>query len=134
MTIKEAAQLVILASSISEQHRTYILEMGKQKNILKLAKELILLNGLIPIQGNYKKPGKMNIIFTGLKNGEKLKEKLFISDNVSNTKLDKIKFIDEPTLEGDYIENFIQEMINDFKNQKIEKLIHNLKQITGLRV
>jgi len=134
MTIKEAAQLVILASNISEHHRTYILEMGKQKNILKLAKELILLNGLIPIQGKYKKAGEMNIIFTGLKKGEKLKEKLFISDNLSDTKLDKIKFIDEPTLEDVDIEYFIQEMIKDFKNQKIDKLKQSLKQITGLKV
>ena len=42
-----------------------------QKNILKLAQELILMHGLIPIQCKNKKPGEMNIVFTGLKKGEK---------------------------------------------------------------
>ena len=86
MTIKEAVQLVILASNISTEHRTYILEMGKQKNILQLAKELILMNGMTPVLGKNKKYGEMNIIFTGLKKGEKLEEKLFISNNLYNTK------------------------------------------------
>ena len=122
MTIKEAAQLVILASNISEKHRTYILEMGKQKNILKLAQELILMHGLIPIQCKNKKPGEMNIVFTGLKKGEKLQEKLFISDNLFDTKLDKIKFINEPTLENTDIDYIIKNMVKDLKVKKLEGL------------
>ena len=108
--------------------------MGKQKNILKLAQELILMHGLIPIQCKNKKPGEMNIVFTGLKKGEKLQEKLFISDNLFDTKLDKIKFINEPTLENTDIDYIIKNMVKDLKSQKIGRLKQSLKQITGLKV
>ena len=133
MTIKEAVQLVILASTISREHRTYILEMGKQKNILKLAKELILMNGLIPTLGKNKKYGEMNIVFTGLKKGEKLEEKLFISDKLHGTSFKKIKFINEPTLDETKLEQTLKKIIFDLKNQNILSLKKTLKLHTSLK-
>lgn len=133
MTIKEAVQLVLLASDISSEHRTYILEMGKQKYILQLAKELILMNGLIPVLRENKKYGEMNIIFTGLKKGEKLEEKLFISNNLYNTKFEKIKFIKEPTLNETRIDKIIDNLIFDLQQQNVVSLKKTLKKYTGLK-
>lgn len=132
MTIKEAVQLVILASNISTEHRTYILEMGKQKNILQLAKELILMNGMTPVLGKNKKYGEMNITFTGLKKGEKLEEKLFISNNLYNTKFKKIKFINEPSLKESKLDKIIENIFFDLKNKNIISLKNTLKKYTGL--
>ena len=41
MTINEAVKLVILASNILDDNKTYILNMGKQRRIFDLAKELV---------------------------------------------------------------------------------------------
>ena len=42
-------KLVILASNILDDNNTYILNMGKQRRIIDLAKELVLINGFIPV-------------------------------------------------------------------------------------
>ena len=44
--------------------------MGLPKKIIDLAKEIIYINGLVPVLGDTKQPGEMNIIYTGLKKGE----------------------------------------------------------------
>lgn len=67
MTIKEAAQLVMLAGAMGLGGETFVLEMGKPIKILNLAKSLISLSGRKDIQ----------IKFTGLRPGEKMVEELW---------------------------------------------------------
>lgn len=73
MTIPEAVQLVLHASAINaegdlQEARKFVLEMGEPVKILDLAHQLIRLSGL--------EPDDIQIVFTGLKPGEKLTEKL----------------------------------------------------------
>ncbi len=72
MTIKEAALLVIEAMVLGEAGALYILEMGEPVSILELAKNLLVLSGFDPENGD-SGPG---IVFTGLRPGEKLHEGL----------------------------------------------------------
>jgi FlaA1/EpsC-like NDP-sugar epimerase len=71
MTIPEAVRLVLQAASLPEEAETILaLDMGKPVRIVELAERLILLAG--------KKPREdIQIVFSGIRPGEKLKEELF---------------------------------------------------------
>ena len=84
MTISEAAQLILEASAMGEDGRIYVLDMGLPVLISELAEQLIRLSG--------KEPGEdINIVYTGLRPGEKLHEELFHDEeNLSSTDYEKI--------------------------------------------
>jgi FlaA1/EpsC-like NDP-sugar epimerase len=69
MTIKEAVQLILCAGTQAQDGQIFVLDMGKPRNILELAREMILLSGL--------EPGTdIETCITGLRPGEKLREEL----------------------------------------------------------
>ena len=84
MTIPEAAQLILQAGGLGEGGEIFILKMGTPVKISQMAEELIRLSG--------KTPGKdVEIVFTGLREGEKLFEELITQDEgVVNTRYEKI--------------------------------------------
>ena len=84
MTISEATELVIQASSLSKGGDVFLLEMGEPISILELAKEMVRLSGNT-IKDNNNPLGDIEVIFTGLRSGEKLFEELLIGENVSKT-------------------------------------------------
>jgi FlaA1/EpsC-like NDP-sugar epimerase len=70
MTISEASQLIMQAAVLGSGGEIYVLDMGEPVKIIYLAEQLIRLSG--------KEPGKdIQIVFTGLRAGEKLYEELF---------------------------------------------------------
>jgi len=70
MTIAEASQLIMQAAVLGSGGEIYVLDMGKPVKITYLAEQLIRLSGKIP--------GKdIQIVYTGLRPGEKLFEELF---------------------------------------------------------
>jgi FlaA1/EpsC-like NDP-sugar epimerase len=71
MTIPEAVQLVLQASVLGRSGEVLMLNMGEPVKIVDLAKELIHLSG-------YEVNKDIDIVFTGLRPGEKLFEELFI--------------------------------------------------------
>lgn len=75
MTIPEAAQLVLQAGALGEGGEIFILDMGEPVRILDLAKETITLSGLRPFED-------INIVFTGVRPGEKLYEELQTTEEV----------------------------------------------------
>ena len=75
MTIREASQLILEASSFGQNGEIYVLDMGKPIKISFLAEQMVRLSG--------KEPGKdIDIVFTGLRPGEKLEEELFYPDEM----------------------------------------------------
>jgi FlaA1/EpsC-like NDP-sugar epimerase len=76
MTIPEAMQLVIQAGALGEGGEVFVLDMGEQVPILELAHNMIKLSGFEPEKD-------IPIKFTGIKPGEKLKEKLVWDDEES---------------------------------------------------
>jgi FlaA1/EpsC-like NDP-sugar epimerase len=71
MTIPEAVQLVLQAAVVSKGGEVLMLDMGQPVKIVDLAKELIHLSG-------YEVGKHIDIVFTGLRPGEKLYEELFV--------------------------------------------------------
>lgn len=81
MTISEASRLVIQAGGMAEGGEIFILDMGEPVKIVDLAKSLITLSGL--------RVGEdIDIVFTGLRPGEKMYEELLMSEeNTLPTKM-----------------------------------------------
>jgi FlaA1/EpsC-like NDP-sugar epimerase len=81
MTIREACDLVVTAASHAlspsrSDFSVYVLNMGKPVKIVDLADRMIRLSGLEP----GKEPGNVEIVFTGIRPGERLNEILFAAD------------------------------------------------------
>ncbi|CAB3637505.1 polysaccharide biosynthesis protein [Paraburkholderia rhynchosiae] len=75
MTIPEASQLVLQASSMGHGGEIFILDMGKPVRIADLAHDLIRLYGFTEEQ--------IRVVFTGLRPGEKLYEELLADDETT---------------------------------------------------
>ena len=80
MTIPEAAQLVIQASALAQGGEVFLLDMGEPVRILDLARRMIRLSGLT-VRDDAQPEGDIDIQFTGLRSGEKLREELLIGSD-----------------------------------------------------
>jgi len=87
MLIPEACQLVLQAAAIARGGELFVLDMGKPVKIADLAKQMIRLYG---------KADEVEIVYTGLRPGEKLYEELLLDENDQETKYSSI-FIAKPT-------------------------------------
>jgi len=77
MTIPEAAQLVIQASALAQGGDLFLLDMGESVRIFDLARRMVRLSGL-ELRDEAHPDGDVDIRFTGLRSGEKLREELLI--------------------------------------------------------
>ena len=89
MTIPEAAELVIQASSLANKGDIFILDMGEPIKIVDLAKRMIILSGFT-VRDERNHNGDISIEIIGLRPGEKLHEELLIGDTAESSSHDKI--------------------------------------------
>ena len=124
MSIPEAAQLVIQAGAMGEGGDVFVLDMGEPVKIYDLAKRLISLSGM-ELKDDISPDGDIEIIFTGLRPGEKLYEELLIGDSVSRTKHSQIFRAEEDYLEYEELNSYVEKL----KKIQISNDIKALKEI-----
>jgi FlaA1/EpsC-like NDP-sugar epimerase len=84
MTIPEASQLVLQAGAMGAGGEIFILDMGEPVRILDVAKDMITFSGLKPFED-------VDIVFTGMRPGEKLFEELQTTgETIAKTRHPKI--------------------------------------------
>jgi UDP-N-acetyl-D-glucosamine 4,6-dehydratase len=112
MLISEACRLVLQAAAMAKGGEVFILDMGEPVKIVDLAKKMIRLYG---------KEGEVEIVFTGLRPGEKLFEELLINEAECRTKYESI-YVAKPT-----------PYPIDQLRQHIEELLQAKNKIAGLK-
>ena len=88
MTIPEAAQLVLQSGAMGHNGELFVLDMGKPVKILDLAENMIRMSGYEPYKD-------INIIFTGLRPGEKLFEELLVKSEELKRTQNSLIFIEK---------------------------------------
>ena len=123
MTIPEACQLVLEAGMMGTGGEIFIFDMGDSVKILDLAKKMIKLSGL--------KVGEdINIIYTGLRPGEKLYEELLSNEeNTLKTHHDQIMIAKVREYEFDEISVQLEEMRAMYCKQDVMELVKLMKSI-----
>jgi FlaA1/EpsC-like NDP-sugar epimerase len=123
MTIPEACQLVLQASTIGKGGQICVLDMGQPVKIVDLARNLILLSGLVPDED-------IKVEFTGMRPGEKLYEELstLLEDTVP-TEHEKIRiFMGDGMPERD-IQGWLDSLHEICEARDTGRLVVALKEI-----
>lgn len=123
MTIPEASQLIMQAAIMGNGGEIYVLDMGEPIKITYLAEQLIRLSG--------KRPGEdIEIVYTGLRPGEKLFEELFHSkESLQDTPHHKILLAESRMVDWHYVEKIIQEMrdaCDTYNEKELKELLKYL--------
>jgi FlaA1/EpsC-like NDP-sugar epimerase len=123
MTIPEASQLVIEAASMGKGGEIFLFNMGDSVKIIDLARKMILLSGL--------KEGKdINIVYTGLRPGEKLYEELLAdSENTLPTHHSQILIGKVREYNYNDVKHIIDELIISFNTQNNEVIVQRMKEL-----
>lgn len=121
MTIPEAAQLVIQAGTMGDSGDVFVLDMGDPVKIVDLAKKMIHLSGL-DVKTQENPHGDIEIVYTGLRPGEKLYEELLIGDNVVECAHPRICRAEEDFWEWQRMSELLDEIDDACQYFKIDKL------------
>ncbi|KAA0933449.1 polysaccharide biosynthesis protein [Psychrobacter sp. ANT_H59] len=131
MTIPEAANLVIQAGAMASGGEVFVLDMGEPVKIVDLAQRMIHLSGF-DIKDTANPEGDIEVIFTGLRDGEKLYEELIIGeDNVESTDHPLIMQAMEHSFPLDELESVLFELTEKQKEFDVIWLKQQFKQFVA---
>ncbi len=128
MTKEEAASLVLQAAALNLKSkaklpRVYVLDMGEPVNITRLARQLIRLRGMIPDRD-------IKIIYTGLRPGEKLEEKLTSdTQKLKPTRITGVLYFTDKLSDKQEFAKQINKLLGFAKKRDKKGMIKVLKQL-----
>jgi FlaA1/EpsC-like NDP-sugar epimerase len=123
MTIPEAVHLVLQAFSMGQGGEVFVLNMGEQVRIMDLAEDLIRLSGL--------EPGKdIDIVFTGIRPGEKLSEELWDQWAVYSPTAhpDIVLLADEDVVSGEALHRIVGELVHLAREEDTSAIVNVLDE------
>jgi len=114
MLIPEACELVLQAGAIGSGGEIFILDMGEPIKIVDLAQKMISISGRDDIE----------IVFSGLRPGEKLYEELLIDDSDCTTEYESITVARPTKYDTDRLNKDIEELLTtDDKLSKLKEIV-----------
>ncbi len=123
MTIPEACQLVLEAAVMGKGGEIFVFDMGKPIRIADLAKKMISLAGLKPEED-------IEIIFTGLRPGEKLYEEVLSEVEATlPTYNEKIKIAKVRPVNYFFIKNSLKNLLATARNESDLQCVKVMKEI-----
>lgn len=123
MSIPEAVQLVLQASSLGESNAIFLLEMGESVKIVDLARNLIELSGL-------RVGDDIEIEFTGLRPGEKIEEELLTAhEDLLPTPFDKIRLQKNSNFAPEQLHDFVHKLKSYLELADIKALYDSICEI-----
>jgi FlaA1/EpsC-like NDP-sugar epimerase len=121
MTVREAAQLVLQASTMGQGSEIYVLDMGTPVKIVDLARRMIELAGFVPDED-------IEIRYTGLRPGEKMFEELaLIGEDILETSHPKIRIFQGLQLTLQEISPWVAELQHLVWKRDAERLIAHMR-------
>ena len=126
MTIPEASQLVLQAGSMGQGGEVFVLDMGEPVKIADLARKMIHLMGLME-KTDERPDGDVEIIFTGLRPGEKLYEELLIGDDPQGTSHPRIMMAREVSMPWNEVEQTLSRLMRASQEFDCAKIVEILK-------
>ncbi|MBI2779459.1 MAG: polysaccharide biosynthesis protein [Gammaproteobacteria bacterium] len=121
MTIPEACQLIMQAGVIGQGGEIFVLDMGEPVKIGYLAEQMIRLSGKIPGED-------VQIVYTGLRPGEKLYEELFYAqEGLTETGHDKIMLAQSRDVDWYYLNETVDAMEQASKDYDEAQFVPLLK-------
>lgn len=125
MSIPEAVSLVIQAGAFSSKRELYVLDMGEQIPVEKVAKTLAKLMG---------KPD-IPVIYTGAVPGEKLEEELFYDfekpEPTDHPKISRVRYT-QIALNSDEIESIVKKSMELYISGKEKEAVDLLQKIVNV--
>lgn len=123
MTIPEACQLVLQASAFGKGGNIFMFDMGKPVKIKDLAYKMIKLSGHTPNVD-------MDIIYTGLRPGEKISEEMLMKDeNLIETPNEKIKLANLAKVEYSAVGKIMDNIYKAYKKFDTYQIVKQIKII-----
>ena len=122
MLIPEACELVLQAGAIGKGGEIFILDMGEPVKIVDLAKKMIELSGRDDIE----------IVFTGLRPGEKLYEELLIDESDMHTQYKSITVATPTSYDIEKLRKDIEELVScKDKLKKLQEIVPEFNHQTN---
>jgi FlaA1/EpsC-like NDP-sugar epimerase len=110
MSIPEAAQLVLQAGAMGTGGDVFVLDMGEPVRIVDLARRMIRLSGY-EMNHDTHVGEQIDIVYTGLRPGEKLHEELLLGTNVAGTGHPMIMRAEEESLPFEQVHKLLADLI-----------------------
>jgi FlaA1/EpsC-like NDP-sugar epimerase len=123
MSVPEAVELVLQASTMCKDSEIFVLDMGEPVRIIDLAANMIGLAGLVPNED-------IEIRITGLRPGEKLFEELRIEgEDMSQTYHEKIKIFTGTRLTRSELEAWLLPLMTLVEARDAEAVLSHLRML-----